>query len=155
MKTLSVVLFIDIWFYHGHSVSCLTISCQNLQITRSNIRPHKKWAISLVLAGGHLIFLMGLSECVWSNILTLSPERVTFLLRIVTMWVSLIKDTWQRALHSYLYILQSQIFSWAASMNLKLRHHAGHCGKDTHNGCHCSVNADAEVVAEISSKQFS
>ena len=26
----------------------------NMQITRSDIRPHKKWAVSLVIAYGHL-----------------------------------------------------------------------------------------------------
>ena len=33
----------------------------NLQITRSDIRPHMKWAVSLVFAYGTLIFLWGVS----------------------------------------------------------------------------------------------
>ena len=63
---------------------------QNLQITRSDIRPHIKWAVILVIAYGHtqsglstwwlhmvtLIFLRGLCGYVWVNILTLLPPRV-------------------------------------------------------------------------------
>ena len=47
----------------------------SLQITRSDVRPHIKWAVSLVIADDHLIFLMGLCGYVWVNILTLSPSR--------------------------------------------------------------------------------
>ena len=36
-----------------HLVSCRTIPFLNLQITRSDIRTHKKWAVSLVIAYGH------------------------------------------------------------------------------------------------------
>ena len=37
----------------GHSVSCVDHTFPNLQITRSDIRPHIKWAVSLVIAYGH------------------------------------------------------------------------------------------------------
>ena len=43
----------------GHSVSCMTILFLNLQITRSDIRPHIKWAVSLVLAYGHFNIPLG------------------------------------------------------------------------------------------------
>ena len=52
----------------------------NLQISRSDIRPHIKWAVSLVIL--HMvtsIFLWGLCGYIWVNILTLSPQRVTSL----------------------------------------------------------------------------
>ena len=45
------------------------------QITRSDIRPYKKWAVSLVHMVT-LIFLRGLCGYVWDNILTLSHECV-------------------------------------------------------------------------------
>ena len=49
----------------------------NLQITRPDIRPHMKWAVSLVIAYmATLIFLRELCGNVWVNILTLSPPRV-------------------------------------------------------------------------------
>ena len=47
------VLLKDTWSQQGHSVSCMTILFLNLQITRSDIRPHIKWAVSLVIAYGH------------------------------------------------------------------------------------------------------
>ena len=47
------LLFNDTWFQEGHLVSCMNIIFQNLQITRSDIRPHIKWAVSLVV-------------CIWS-----------------------------------------------------------------------------------------
>ena len=45
-------------------------------ISKSNIRPHIKWAVSLVIL--HMvtsIFLQGLCGYIWVNILTLSPRR--------------------------------------------------------------------------------
>ena len=48
----------------------------NLQITTSDVRPHIKWAVRLVIL--HmvtLVFLGGLCGYVWVNILTLSPHR--------------------------------------------------------------------------------
>ena len=47
----------------------------NWQITRSDIWPHIKWAVSLVIAYGHFNFPQGLCGHVWVNILTLSPAR--------------------------------------------------------------------------------
>ena len=49
----------------------------NLQITRSDIRPHIKWALILVIVYGHFNLPSGV--CVGMNqlnILTLSPRRV-------------------------------------------------------------------------------
>ena len=61
----------DIWFHiWPRSFLCM-------RITRSDIRLHVKWAVSLVIADGWLIFLRGLCGYVWVNILTLSPPRVT------------------------------------------------------------------------------
>ena len=49
---------------------------KQVQISRSDIRPHIKWAVSLVIL--HMatsIFLRGLCGYIWVNILTLSPQR--------------------------------------------------------------------------------
>ena len=49
---------------------------KQVQISRSDIRPHIKWAASLVIL--HMvtsIFLQGLCGYIWVNILTLSPQR--------------------------------------------------------------------------------
>ena len=46
-----------------------------VQISRSDIRPHIKWAVSLVIL--HMItsiFLQALCGYIWVNILTLSPR---------------------------------------------------------------------------------
>ena len=50
---------------------------KQVQISRSDIRPHIKWAVSLVIL--HMvtsISLQGLCGYIWVNILTLSPQRV-------------------------------------------------------------------------------
>ena len=59
--------------------SCMTILFLNLQITISGIRPHIKWAVSLVIAYGQFILLGvggggggGLCGYVWVNFIT--PE---------------------------------------------------------------------------------
>ena len=59
-------------------MSCMTILFLNLQITRSDIRPHIKWAVSLVIAYGHFNLPQGFVWVGMVNILTLSPPRVTF-----------------------------------------------------------------------------
>ena len=46
-------LFNDKCFQYGRSLSCMTTLFLNLQITRSDIRPRVKWAVSLVIAYGH------------------------------------------------------------------------------------------------------
>ena len=49
---------------------------KQVQVSRSDIRPHIKWAVSLVIL--HMvtsIFLQGLCGYIWVNILTLSPQR--------------------------------------------------------------------------------
>ena len=56
-------------------MSCMTIllNIKQVQISRSDIRPHIKWAVSLVIL--HMvtsIFLRALCGYVWVNILTLS-----------------------------------------------------------------------------------
>ena len=53
--------------------SCMTILFLNLQITISDIRPHIKWAVSLVIAYGQFTLLGGF--CVGMYGLTLSPLR--------------------------------------------------------------------------------
>ena len=50
---------------------------KQVQINSSDIRPHIKWAVSLVIL--HMvtsISLQGLCGYIWVNILTLSPQRV-------------------------------------------------------------------------------
>ena len=58
-------------------MSCMTtFFYKQVQISRSDIRPHIKWAVSLVIL--HMvtsIFLQGLCGYIWVNILTLSPQR--------------------------------------------------------------------------------
>ena len=74
----SIVLFNDTWSRWGHSVSCMTTLSWNLQITRSDIRPHIKWAVSRVIAYGHFNFSSGV--CVGMYGLTYSldhPPRVS------------------------------------------------------------------------------
>ena len=48
-----LVLFNDTLSQEGHLVSCMTIIVLNLQITRSDIRSHTKWTVSLVIEYGH------------------------------------------------------------------------------------------------------
>ena len=51
---------------------------KQVRISRSDIRPHKKWAVSLVIL--HMItsiFLRALCGYIWVNILTLSPRGET------------------------------------------------------------------------------
>ena len=59
-------------------MSCMTIFFyKQVQISSSDIRPHIKWAVSLVIL--HMvtsISLQGLCGYIWVNILTLSPQRV-------------------------------------------------------------------------------
>ena len=53
---------------------------KQVQIIRSDIRPHIKWAVSLVIL--HMItsiFLRALCGYIWFNILTLSPRGVRLL----------------------------------------------------------------------------
>ena len=55
---------------------CDHIFYKQVQISRSDIRPHIKWAVNLVIL--HMvtsIFLQGLCGYIWVNILTLSPRR--------------------------------------------------------------------------------
>ena len=47
----------------------------NLRITRSDIRPHIKWAVNHVITHGHFNLLQGLCGYVFVNILTLSTLR--------------------------------------------------------------------------------
>ena len=47
------MLFCDTLSQKGHLVSCMTMLVPNLQITRSDIRPHIKWVVHLVTAYGH------------------------------------------------------------------------------------------------------
>ena len=59
---------------------------KQVQISRSDIRPHIKWAVSLVIL--HMvtsIFLQGLCGYVWVNILTLSPQRGHTLLNTIKL----------------------------------------------------------------------
>ena len=54
-----VWLFNGTWSQEGHSVSCISMHFQNLQITRSDIRPHIKFAVGVVIAYGHFILPQG------------------------------------------------------------------------------------------------
>ena len=94
----SILSFKDTWSQWGHLVSCMIIVFSCLQITRSDIRPHVKWAVNLVIAAGNLIFLRGLCRCVWVNIPSLVPQRVVNLGGLV--WFVLFNDTWSQKGHS-------------------------------------------------------
>ena len=53
---------------------------KQVQISRSDVRPHIKWAVSLVIL--HMVTsmsLQGLCGYIWVNILTLSPQRVALI----------------------------------------------------------------------------
>ena len=53
---------------------------KQVHISRSHIRPHIKWAVSLVIL--HMvtsIFLQALCGYIWVNILTLSPRGGAYL----------------------------------------------------------------------------
>ena len=59
---------------------------KQVQISRSDIRPHIKWAVNLVIL--HMItsiFLRALCGYIWVNILTLSPRGVASVM--VTWWI--------------------------------------------------------------------
>ena len=47
----------------------------NLQITKSDIRSHRKWTVSLVISCVHFNFLKGLCGYTWVNTLTLSRRK--------------------------------------------------------------------------------
>ena len=53
----------------------MTMLFLNLQITKSVIRPHIKWVVSLVIAYGHFTFLQVLCGYVWVNTLTSLPPE--------------------------------------------------------------------------------
>ena len=67
-------MFDDITPGLSESIQChvrsYAYSFLSLKITRSDIRAHVKWAVSLVITDGHSIFLRGLCGYVWVNILT-------------------------------------------------------------------------------------
>ena len=50
-----------------------------LQITRSVIRQYIKWAVNLVIVGGHLILLRGCASTSMYGLLTLSPRGLVHL----------------------------------------------------------------------------
>ena len=55
------VLFNDIWSQQGHSVLCTIYdhTFSNLQITRSDIRPHREFDVGLVIGYDHFNLLRG------------------------------------------------------------------------------------------------
>ena len=59
LSRFGLVLFDDIWSQKGHSVSCMTTLFLKLQITKSDIRPHMKWAVSQVITYGQFNFSQG------------------------------------------------------------------------------------------------
>ena len=59
-------MFNDIWAQKGHSVSCMTILFIKLQISKSDIRPHIEWGVSLVILHTVTsIFLNGLGGYIY------------------------------------------------------------------------------------------
>ena len=87
-KISSFVFFIDTWSQWGHWCHVWPYYFQCLQITKSDIRPQVKWAVTLVIADGHFNLPQGLCGYIWTNIFLLSPYRVSsgektrFMLRI-------------------------------------------------------------------------
>ena len=59
-QTINIRIYIyilyDTWSQQGHWVLCIATLFLELQITRSDSRPHIKWAVSLVIAYGHFNF---------------------------------------------------------------------------------------------------
>ena len=84
-----------------------------VQISRSDMRPHIKWAVSLVIF--HMItsiFLRALCGYIWVNILTLSPRGVPFAKKVMHIgpWWCKTKRKAEpcttKALHSLLHIVK-------------------------------------------------
>ena len=60
------------------------------------IRPHIKWAVSLVIAYGHFTIPQGLCGYVWVNILTLSPPSVQVLDKLAPYGCRFVDDDWSQ-----------------------------------------------------------
>ena len=52
------MLFNNAWSQKGHSASCTASYPLNLQITKSDIRPHIQWAVNLIIADNHFIIYL-------------------------------------------------------------------------------------------------
>ena len=99
-------------------MSCMTILFFfiNLHISRSDIRPHIEWAVSLVIL--HMvtsIFLWGLCGYICVNILTLSPQRGVF---------EITSDLDESvAVHSFLKSLMAEWLRWRCFRDMKYTVH--------------------------------
>ena len=87
-STVRVKYYNDARTQWMHLASCTTSYSFNLQITKSDTRPHTKWAVSLVTVDGHFnLKNKSLCRYVWVNILTLSPLKVMHTVKIhLGMW---------------------------------------------------------------------
>ena len=93
----------------------------NLHITRSDIRPHIKWAVSLVIAygHGHINISWGLCGYVRVNILTLSPLRREQYreesLHVIRNPSKSCKELCKLTGNCMLYISESHLIAWCIS----------------------------------------
>ena len=78
----------------------MTILFLNLQLTRSDIRPHIKLTVSLVIAYGHFNLPWGLCDYVWVNTLTLSPLRALVKSKQLSWELSVLFLTCQKPPHN-------------------------------------------------------
>ena len=96
----------------------LDIFYKQVQISRLNIRPHIKWAVSLVIL--HMVtsvFLQGLCGYIWVNIVTLSPQRGVYnwnvFIHLCTIFPA---HTWRRCEHhNVVYSIYTRKFTRRAS----------------------------------------
>ena len=84
------------WIIYGLSkdIQCHILAILFSMIPNHHIRLHAtcKWAVDLVIADGHLLFLQGFCGYVWINTHILSPYRV--LASKAKPWVTLHTVTW-------------------------------------------------------------
>ena len=64
----------------------------NLQITSTDIKPHIKWVVSLVIAYGHFNLPQGFVWVLWVNTLTLSPQRDSLCILEIVLCVMFFKE---------------------------------------------------------------
>ena len=80
------MLCTDTWSQQGHSVPCVTMYFQCLQITNSDIRPQIQWLVSLLVFWQPLILHLW-SVRVWTDscrLVILSPSMGRFVKELVT-----------------------------------------------------------------------
>ena len=108
-----------------------------MQISRSDTRPHIQWAVSLVIL--HMvtsIFLQGLCGYIWVNILTLSPQRVAYVVKGYP------KRFWS--------INCLRLSQCVLRQNVLNGHCLKFCGPDSYNPCNSCWNNCCYIIMRLS-----